>query len=314
MGWWDWLTGKKSPVELSTPTLQKGLEKSRQSFWSRLKGLFSTRRTIDAQSREEIEELLLCADVGPSATEKILKELESSLQKVPLQAGETLLDRLHTTLLEIINRPFTPRESKPYVILLVGVNGVGKTTTIARLAYNLKKEGKKVLIGAADTFRAAAVEQLRIWSERLGTALVEKGMGVDPGAVAYETIQRASREGYDIALIDTAGRLHTKTPLMQELGKIYRVIGKALPGAPHEVLLVVDATTGQNALRQAEVFMQAAPCTGIVLTKLDGTAKGGIAFALVEATGLPIRFVGVGEKADDLIPFSPEAFVRGLLA
>lgn len=315
MGWWDWLRGKKTTeVQEAAPALEKGLEKSRISFWQRIKNIFKSRQTLDPETREEIEELLLSADVGPAVTEKILTALEKEVREKPLKEGETLLDRLKVLLIQLVDKPFTPQEGHPYVILLVGVNGVGKTTTLARLAYRLSGEGKKVLMGAADTFRAAAVDQLKRWSERLQIPLVEKGMGADPGAVTYEAIQKAIKENYDVVLIDTAGRLHTRTPLMQELSKVYRVAGKALPGAPHEVLLVIDATTGQNALRQAEAFTQATACTGIVLTKLDGTAKGGIAFALVEETGLPIRFVGVGEQAEDLLPFSPEAFVQGLLA
>lgn len=315
MSWWDWLRGKKSTeVQETSPTLEKGLEKSRISFWQRIKNLFKGRRSLDPETREEIEELLLSADVGPAVTEKILSALEKEVREKPLKEGETLLDRLKVLLIQLVDKPFTPREGHPYVILLVGVNGVGKTTTLARLAYRLSREGKKVLMAAADTFRAAAVDQLKRWSDRLQIPLVEKGMGADPGAVTYEAIQKAIKENYEVVLIDTAGRLHTRTPLMQELGKVYRVAGKALAGAPHEVLLVIDATTGQNALRQAEAFIQATACTGIVLTKLDGTAKGGIAFALVEETGLPIRFVGVGEQAEDLLPFSPAAFVEGLLA
>ncbi len=314
MGFWDWLRGKKQdPSVTSAPALEKGLTKSRQSFWGRLKALFTGRQSLDPESREELEALLLSADVGPTATEKILTTLEESLRKQPLSGAETLIERLRTILIAFLERPFAAPEGHPYVILLVGVNGVGKTTTLARLAYRLRQEGRKVLMGAADTFRAAAVEQLRRWSEKLSIPLVDKGMGADPGAVAYETVQKALQESYDVVLIDTAGRLHTRKPLMQELGKVYRVLGKSLPGAPHEVLLVVDATTGQNALRQAEAFCEVTPCTGIVLTKLDGTAKGGIAFALVEETGLPIRFIGVGEAAEDLLPFSPDAFVEGLL-
>lgn len=312
MGLWDWLRGKKTETPPLT-AVEKGLAKTRQGFWGRIRAFFTGRHHIDPESREEIETLLLAADVGPEATEKILIQLEERLRQGKSSKDIDLLTLLSEVLVPMIDRPFTPPEAHPYVILLVGVNGVGKTTTLARLAYRLKGEGKKVLIGAADTFRAAAVEQLRHWSERLGVPLVEKGMGADPGAVAYEAVQRAVREGFDAVLIDTAGRLHTRTPLMQELGKVYRVVGKALPGAPHEVLLVIDATTGQNALRQAEVFMEATHCTGLVLTKLDGTAKGGIAFALVEKTGLPIRFIGVGEQAEDLLPFSAEAFVSALL-
>ncbi|MCS6790593.1 MAG: signal recognition particle-docking protein FtsY [Bacteroidia bacterium] len=311
MGWWDWL--KKGKVAEPTPQLTQGLQKSREGFWARIRRFFEGKKKIDPQNREEIEELLLAADVGPQATEQILKQLEESLRQKPLTVKETLLERLRGILISMIDRPFHPREGQPYVILLVGVNGTGKTTTLARLAHNLKKENKKVLLAAADTFRAAAVDQLRIWAERLSVPLVEKGMGADPGAVAYEAVQKAVKEGYEVLLIDTAGRLHNRKHLMDELSKIYRVTGKALTGAPHEVLLVLDATTGQNALRQAEVFQEAVHCTGVVLTKLDGTAKGGVAFAVVQQTGLPIRFIGVGERAEDLLPFSPEAFVEGLL-
>jgi len=320
MGLLDWLRGKKQapsaqPEAPSTPepALQKGLEKTRRSFWGRLKSLFVGRKALDAETRESLEELLLLADVGIKATESILAELEKSLEDDPLQEGESIMSRLEEILVRRLERPFTLREGHPYVILLVGVNGVGKTTSLAKLAARFAREGQKVVMGAADTFRAAAVSQLRHWADKLGLPLVEKGMGADPGAVAYETIQKALHIGADVVLIDTAGRLHTKEPLMRELSKVYRVVGKALPGAPHEVLLVLDATTGQNALRQAQVFMEATACTGIILTKLDGTAKGGVAFALVEETGLPIRFIGVGESAEDLLPFEPRAFVQALL-
>jgi fused signal recognition particle receptor len=318
MGLLDWLRGKKaSPPSQQTATpesnLQKGLEKSRRSFWNRLKSLFLSSPTLQRETRDELEELLLSADVGPKATAQILMGLEKSLRDHALQQGETFIDRLEEILTARVDKSFTPKEGHPYVILFVGVNGVGKTTSLAKLAAYFQREGQKVVMGAADTFRAAAVSQLRHWADHLQVPLVEKGMGADPGAVAYDTIQKALEIGADVVLIDTAGRLHTKEPLMRELGKVYRVIGKALPQAPHEVLLVLDATTGQNALRQAEVFMQATACTGLILTKLDGTAKGGVAFALVEETGLPIRFIGVGESAQDLLPFDPRAFVQALL-
>jgi fused signal recognition particle receptor len=321
MGLLDWLRGKKpeaSTAPTSTETsadtsLQKGLEKTRRSFWDRLKNLFTGRKALDAETRESLEETLLLADVGPKATENILLELERSLQREPLRENEGLLERLERILVARLERPFVPKEGKPYVILLVGVNGVGKTTSLAKLAARFAREGQKVVIGAADTFRAAAISQLRHWAEKFHIPLVEKGMGADPGAVAYETIQKALQMEADVVLIDTAGRLHTKEPLMRELSKVYRVIGKALPGAPHEVLLVLDATTGQNALRQAQVFLEATACTGIILTKLDGTAKGGVAFALVEETGLPIRFIGVGEGPEDLLPFEAPKFVKALL-
>ncbi|MCS7163291.1 MAG: signal recognition particle-docking protein FtsY [Bacteroidia bacterium] len=314
MGLWEWLRGKKTEAPSPALSLHKGLEKSRRTFWERLRDFFGSRAGLEAADQESLEELLLSADVGPTATQTLLQALEASLRTTPLGPNETLLDRLKVLLIRLLEVPFEPPEGQPYVILFVGVNGVGKTTTVARLAYRLKTEGKKVLLGAADTFRAAAIEQLHAWSTRLGIPLVEKGMGADPGAVTYEAIQKAIKEQYDVVLIDTAGRLHTRTPLMQELAKVYRVAGKALAGAPHEVLLVVDATTGQNALRQAEVFQAATHCTGLVLTKLDGTAKGGIAFALVAQTKLPIRFIGVGESAEDLLPFSAQDFVESLLA
>ncbi len=319
MGLLDWLRGKKEAPAVSAPpasseaSLQKGLEKTRRSFWSRLKSLFTGQKALDAETRERLEEILLLADVGPKATESILSELEKSLKDEPLSQTDNLMDRLGRILVSRLDRPFVAREGHPYVILLVGVNGVGKTTSLAKLAARFSQEGQKVIIGAADTFRAAAISQLRHWAEKLHIPLVEKGMGADPGAVAYETIQKARELGADVVLIDTAGRLHTKEPLMRELSKVYRVIGKALPGAPHEVLLVLDATTGQNALRQAQVFMEATSCTGIILTKLDGTAKGGVAFALVEETGLPIRFIGVGESTEDLLPFEPTGFIQALL-
>jgi len=316
MGLLDWLRGRKevpvTPTSSEAP-LQKGLEKTRRSFWSRLKSLFTGQKALNAENRERLEELLLLADVGPKATESILAELEKSLKAEPLSESENLTDRLSRILIARLDRPFVAKEGHPYVILLVGVNGVGKTTSLAKLAARFAQEGQKVLMGAADTFRAAAISQLKHWAEKLNLPLVEKGMGADPGAVAYETIQKARELGVDVVLIDTAGRLHTKEPLMRELSKVYKVIGKALPGAPHEVLLVLDATTGQNALRQAQVFMEATACTGIILTKLDGTAKGGVAFALVEETGLPIRFIGVGESAEDLLPFDAKAFVQALL-
>ncbi len=312
MGLWDWLRGKKAPPPES-PALEKGLDKTRRSFWQRLRSLFSGKTALDEETREELEAILLSADVGPRTTDLILTRLQESLHRTPLAAGESITDRLEALLIELLDRPFTPKAGSPYVILIVGVNGVGKTTSLAKLAYRFKGEGLRVVMGAADTFRAAAVSQLRHWAERLEVPLVERGMGADPGAVAYETVQKAQAMAADVVLIDTAGRLHTKEPLMRELGKVYRVVEKALPGAPHEVLLVLDATTGQNAIRQAQVFLEATACTGLVLTKLDGTAKGGVAFALVQELGLPIRFVGVGEAADDLLPFDPQRFVQALL-
>lgn len=312
MGVWDWLRGKKAPPSES-PALEKGLEKTRRSFWQRLSALFKGKATLDEETREELEALLLSADVGPKTTDLILTHLQESLRKTPLAAGESIIERLESVLISLLERPFEPKTGSPYVILMVGVNGVGKTTSLAKLAYRFKKEGLRVVMGAADTFRAAAVSQLRYWAERLEVPLVEKGMGADPGAVAYETIQKAKEMGADVVLIDTAGRLHTKEPLMRELGKVYRVVSKALAGAPHEVLLVLDATTGQNAIRQAQVFLEATACTGLILTKLDGTAKGGVAFAVVQELGLPIRFIGVGEGAEDLLPFEAKRFVQALL-
>ena len=281
-------------------------------------GLFLGRKTIDADLLDELETLLLTADVGVDATRRIIDDLTTKTRRRELDDPEALSRALREDLLAILRAASGPvREAapgRPQVILMVGVNGAGKTTTIGKLARRLQDEGQRVLLAAGDTFRAAAVEQLQAWGERNGVAVVAQQPGADVASVIYDALDAATARGLDVLIADTAGRLHTKSNLMDELAKVVRVMRKIDPEAPHEVLLVVDATTGQNALNQAVQFHQAVGVTGIVLTKLDGTAKGGIVFAIAERLKLPIRFVGVGEGIEDLRPFDAEAFVDALFA
>ncbi len=286
-----------------------GLKKTRQALTERISGIFSRGKALDDETLEQLEEALILADVGASAAPKIIEELKNRRpEEDPQQA-----------LANIIARRFKPLENpgastaRPRVILIVGVNGSGKTTTIAKLAKRTIGSGGKVLIAAADTFRAAAGEQLEIWAERVGAELVRQADGSDPAAVSFDAVRAAQARNFDLVLIDTAGRLQTKTNLMEELKKIKRVIGKAMPDAPHEVLLVMDATTGQNGLSQIDLFNSAVGLTGIVMTKLDGTARGGVLVAATEKYGIPIKYVGLGEKADDLIDFDPQAFAEALV-
>ena len=268
----------------------------------------------------EIEETLLLSDVGVTTTERIMAHLVEEMQFKKWSEASQLRDELRNQLSEAIYNPLLNNEtvkeekesSKPYVILIVGVNGVGKTTTIGKLAFNYKNAGKHVIIGAADTFRAAANQQLEVWAERAGVEIVQQHPGADPSAVAYDTLQSAIGKDADIVLIDTAGRLHNKQNLMAELEKMTRVMRKLMPEVPHEILLVLDATTGQNALQQAREFTKVAPITGIVLTKLDGTAKGGIVIALTNELRVPVRYIGVGEKIGDLQPFDSEEFAKAM--
>jgi fused signal recognition particle receptor len=271
---------------------------------------------IDQSAIDGLEEGLLGADVGAELTMALVERVESRVREEKI----TRIDRL-TEVIREETRALIPQRSaetidvttaKPFVILVVGVNGTGKTTTIAKLASRWKGEGKSVVLGAADTFRAAAIEQLQMWADRIGVPLIKHKAGSDPAAVAHDAVSAAKSRGADVVIIDTAGRLHNKSHLMQELSKIHRVIDRELPGAPHETLLVIDGTTGQNGVNQAAAFLEAAKVTGMVVTKLDGTAKGGVVLSIMRHFEIPVKFVGVGEAADDLIPFDPQAYVDTL--
>jgi fused signal recognition particle receptor len=295
--------------------LRESLSKTRQALGSEIQAtLFAT---LDEHTWERLEEALIMADVGAPTTASVVQTLEMEADEGSLSGGEALSERL-IELLADTARSEDGRidvRAKPTVILAVGVNGTGKTTTIGKLAWHLQRElGLNVVLAAADTFRAAATEQLEGWAQRAGCEIVTGPEGSDPGAVAFEAIARARREGADVVIVDTAGRLHTQEDLMAELEKIRRVIGRQLEGAPHETLLTIDATTGQNGLRQARLFGEAAGVSGIVLTKLDGTARGGIALAITRELGLPIKLIGVGESLEDLRPFDAEDFARALIA
>jgi len=304
--------------------MTSGLTKTRDSLVGGIRRMVSARGTIDANALEDIEHALLAADVGTGTTERLLENIK---KRIAADRYESI-DEFMALFKDEVARVLRPKDSglgerakigipespRPYIILVVGVNGSGKTTTVGKLAHRYKSEGLRVLVGAADTYRAAANEQLERWARRAGVEIVRQERGADPGSVAFDTVQSARSRGMDVVLIDTAGRLHTSVNLMEELRKIRRVIAKVLPDAPHEVLLVLDAATGQNGLRQAEQFSEAAGVTGVVLTKLDGTAKGGIVLAVGNELGIPVRYVGVGEDPEDLQPFVPQAFVEALFA
>jgi fused signal recognition particle receptor len=301
------------------PTLfdrfKKAVAKTRDSLVEQLDDIFQGKKVIDEQLLDELETTLIGADVGVRTTGEILESVREKLSRQQLANPAELKLHLARHMMEILNgsgRAAAPSVSPPEVILIVGVNGTGKTTTIGKLAHHLKAEGRKVLMCAGDTFRAAAAEQLEIWGQRTGTDVIKQKAGADPSAVLFDALQAAKARGVDCVIVDTAGRLHTKTNLMAELDKMRRTAAKLVPGAPHQVLLVLDAVTGQNGLEQARQFLSTAGVTGIVLTKLDGTAKGGIVIAIARELGLPIRYVGIGEKADDLVRFDSETFVRSL--
>ena len=298
--------------------LKSGLKRTRAQLGGGLAAVFLGRKVIDADLLDELETLLLTADVGVDATRRIIGDLTARAKRKELADAEALSRSLREELLAILRQAEAPvREAapgRPQVVLMVGVNGAGKTTTIGKLARRLLDEGQRVLLAAGDTFRAAAVEQLQAWGDRNGVTVVAQQPGADAASVIYDALDAATARGLDVLIADTAGRLHTKSNLMDELAKVVRVMKKLDPDAPHEVLLVVDATTGQNALNQAVQFHQAVGVTGIVLTKLDGTAKGGIVFAIAERLKLPIRFVGIGEAIEDLRPFDAEVFVDALFA
>ena len=271
---------------------------------------------IDEEVVNELEEILITSDIGVHAAAEIVNSLKDKIKKGEVKDSVSAKEFLKREMISLLgsSSPVVLFGEKPFVILTVGVNGVGKTTTIGKLASRFRSEGHSVLFGASDTFRAAAIEQLEIWAKRSGASIVKHQSGSDPAAVAYDAIESAKHKKIDIVIIDTAGRLHTKSPLMEELKKVKRVVQKAMPYAPQEVLLVVDATTGQNALRQAQLFNEAVGVTGIALTKLDGTAKGGIVFAIRKELGIPVRLIGIGEGIDDLRDFVPEEFVEALFS
>lgn len=298
--------------------LKQGLKKTRSHLTGGLSNLFLGKKEIDASVLEEIETILLTSDVGVTATQQIITDLTTQIARKQLNDVEAVSDALQSHLYNLLTPCEKPLDisssAKPYVILMAGVNGAGKTTTIGKLAKRLQAEGKKVMLAAGDTFRAAAVEQLKVWGERNQIPVIAQETGSDSASVIYDGLQAARSRDIDVLIADTAGRLHTKENLMQELQKVKRVLAKLDAQAPHEVMLVLDATTGQNALNQAEQFNAAVQITGITLTKLDGTAKGGIIFAIADKLKLPIRYIGVGESIDDLRPFNAEEFVTALFS
>ncbi len=300
--------------------LDKGLEKTKSNFFGKLAKAVAGKKTVDISFLDELESVLISSDVGLDTTIKILDRLEEEVNKEGYINTNELNEILRSTIVQLLSENNTvdiedytlPSTETPCVILVVGVNGVGKTTTIGKLAWQYKQQGKKVVLGAGDTFRAAAVDQLKIWSERVGCDFYSKGMNTDPAAVAYETVKYAQENKCDVAIIDTAGRLHTKINLMKELSKIKKSISKRMETAPHEVLLVLDATTGQNAIEQARHFTEATDVTALALTKLDGTAKGGVALGISDQFKVPIKYIGVGEKIEQLQVFNKRAFVDSL--
>ena len=301
-------------------TLDKGLEKSKDSFFGKLGKALIGKSTVDDEVLDNLEEVLVSSDVGVSTTLKIIERIQQRVAR-DKYLGTSELDRILKEEIAALlsennstdNLEFeTPQDKKPYVIMVVGVNGVGKTTTIGKLAAQFKKKGKKVMLGAADTFRAAAVDQLKLWGERVGVPVVSKGMNTDPSAVAFDTVKEGFDKQMDVIIIDTAGRLHTKINLMAELTKIKRVMQKVIPDAPHEVLLVLDGSTGQNAIVQATEFTKATEVTSLAITKLDGTAKGGVVIGISDEFKIPVRYIGVGEKVDDLQTFNKVEFVDSL--
>jgi len=295
--------------------LKSGIQKTRAGLVSRLEDALAGRKEIDAALLEDLESTLISADIGVRTTAEILERIRQQVDRRLLADAQELRQLIREHLVEVLRateRPLPRASEPPAVLLIVGVNGTGKTTTIGKLAHLFRSEGRSVLLCAADTFRAAAIEQLEIWAGRTGCELIRQKQGADPSAVLYDAIQAARARHTDYLIADTAGRLHTKSNLMAELEKMRRTAARLVPGAPHETLLVMDATTGQNGLEQARRFTDASGVTGIVLTKLDGTAKGGVVIPIARELGLPIRYLGVGEKAEDLVPFDPDSFVASL--
>ena len=301
-------------------TLDKGLDKTKQGFFAKLSKSILGKSTVDDDVLDSLEETLISSDVGVETTLKIIENIQERVRRDRYIGVSELNGILKAEIAQLLNQHHvdefedfsSPLSKKPYVILVVGVNGVGKTTTIGKLAYQFKQAGKSVMLGAADTFRAAAVEQLMIWSQRVDVPIVQQGMGADPASVAYDTLQSAISKDIDVVLIDTAGRLHNKVGLMNELSKIKKVMQKLIPDAPHEVLLVLDASTGQNAIEQARQFTAATEVNAMALTKLDGTAKGGVIIGISDQFKIPVRYIGLGEGMTDLQVFNAEAFVDSL--
>ena len=298
--------------------MKEAVSRTRENLAERIEEAVSFSKEIDRNTLDDLEATLIGADLGTSTTHEVLEKLREKADRKQIKDVDELKRLLKEELLAILaaanSRPVQKVDGTPEVILVVGVNGTGKTTTIGKLSQVFRSQGKSVLLCAADTFRAAAIEQLEVWGQRTGTEVIKTKAGGDPAAVLYDALQAASARKTDYVVVDTAGRLHTKTNLMQELDKMRRTAQRIIPGAPHETLLVMDATTGQNGLQQAKLFTEAAGVTGIVLTKLDGTAKGGVVVAISRELGVPVRYVGVGEKAGDLLPFDPKEFVDSLFA
>ncbi|MBI2395258.1 MAG: signal recognition particle-docking protein FtsY [Deltaproteobacteria bacterium] len=303
------------PAVFDPATVRKGLARTRGGMIARLRDLISGRKVVDPALLSEIEEVLLTSDVGVKTSQKLIQRLHERLERNELDDEEKVWAALRAEAEAILGAGGRLKlRTKPTVVLMVGVNGTGKTTTIGKLASKLKAQGKSVILGAGDTFRAAAVQQLEVWGEREGAVIVKGKEGADPSSVLFDAVTRAKETNTDVVLCDTAGRLQTKTNLMDELAKIRRTVAKALDGAPHETLLVLDATNGQNAIQQARLFMETVPLTGIVLTKLDGTAKGGVILAIADELSLPVRYIGIGERAADLREFDAAEFVEALFA
>ena len=317
MGLFDFFSRSKKE------TLDQGLEKTKQSFLDKIKRAVLGKSSVDDEVLDNLEEILITSDVGVETTLKIIKRIQERIAKDKVlntdEIQRILKEEIISLLAENPLKEFSSEQTdipdaKPYVIMVVGVNGVGKTTSIGKLAYQFKKAGKKVVLGASDTFRAAAVDQLIIWAERVGVPIVQQGMNADPASVAFDTLQSAKSQGADVVIIDTAGRLHNKINLMNELSKIKNVMGKVVPGAPHEILLVIDGSTGQNAFEQAKQFSQATEINALAVPKLDGTAKGGVVIGISDQMNIPVKYIGVGEKMEDLQLFDRNLFVESLFS
>ena len=318
MGLFDFFSRSKKE------NLDQGLEKTKQSFFSKIARAIVGKTKVDDEVLDNLEEILISSDVGVETTLKIIERIQARVSRDKVLGTDELNNVLREEIISLLEENNSnqngnleynkPADGNPYVIMVVGVNGVGKTTTIGKLAHQFKKSGKSVVLGAADTFRAAAVDQLIIWSERVGVPIVQQGMNADPASVAFDTLQSAKANNADVVIIDTAGRLHNKVNLMNELSKIKRVMEKVIPGAPHEILLVLDGSTGQNAFEQAKQFSQATDINALAVTKLDGTAKGGVVIGISDQMKIPVKYIGVGEKMDDLQLFDRRLFVDSLFA